>query len=69
MDEVLELLMDLDASDEQLDCPFVYASAKSGFATLDLDEQNPATWCPLFETILSYIPAPEGDPRLPEPRF
>ena len=40
VDEVLELLMDLDASDEQLDCPFVYASAKSGFATLDLNKES-----------------------------
>lgn len=61
IDEVLELFMDLDASDEQLDCPFVYASAKSGFAILDLtDEQK--NMVPLFETILDYIPAPEGDP-------
>ena len=60
VDEVLELLMDLDASDEQLDCPFVYASAKSGFATLDLTKKS-SDMVPLFETILSYIPAPEGD--------
>ncbi|SHK42419.1 translational GTPase TypA [Hespellia stercorisuis] len=61
IDEVLELLMDLGASDEQLDCPFVYASAKAGVAVLDLtdDEKN---MVPLFETILDYIPAPEGDP-------
>ncbi|MDD2980215.1 MAG: translational GTPase TypA [Hespellia sp.] len=61
IDEVLELFMDLDASDEQLDCPFVYASAKAGIAVLDLsdDEKN---MVPLFETILDYIPAPEGDP-------
>ncbi len=61
IDEVLELLMDLDASDEQLDCPFVYASAKAGHAVLDLEE-NPRNMIPLFETILDYIPAPEGDP-------
>ena len=60
VDEVLELLMDLDASDEQLDCPFVYASAKSGFATLDLKKES-HDMVPLFETILNYIPAPEGD--------
>ena len=60
VDEVLELLMDLDASDEQLDCPFVYASAKSGFATLDLIKES-HDMVPLFETILNYIPAPEGD--------
>lgn len=62
IDEVLELFMDLDASDEQLDCPFVYASAKSGVAVLDLTE-DPENMEPLFETILDYIPAPEGDPE------
>ena len=61
IDEVLELFMDLDASDEQLDCPFVYASAKAGYAILDLTE-DPQNMIPLFETILDYIPAPEGDP-------
>ena len=61
VDEVLELFMDLDASDEQLDCPFVYASARNGFAVLDPnDEKKDMT--ALFETILNYIPAPEGDP-------
>ncbi len=60
IDEVLELFMDLDASDEQLDCPFIYASAKNGHAVLDLN-QSPENMEPLFETILSYIPAPEGD--------
>ena len=61
IDEVLELFMDLDASDEQLDCPFVYASAKSGVAVLDLSDET-KNMQPLFETILEYIPAPEGDP-------
>ncbi len=61
IDEVLELFMDLDASEEQLDCPFVYASAKNGYATLSLDDE-PKDMMPLFETILNYIPAPEGDP-------
>ncbi|MCI5828303.1 MAG: translational GTPase TypA [Lachnospiraceae bacterium] len=61
IDEVLELFMDLDASDEQLDCPFVYASARDGYAMLDLaDERKDMT--PLFETIINYIPAPTGDP-------
>ncbi len=60
VDEVLELFMDLDASDEQLDCPFVYASAKSGFAVLDLNDEK-KNMQPLFETILSAIPAPEGE--------
>ena len=62
IDEVLELFMDLDASDEQLDCPFVYASAKSGVAVLELSD-TPKDMIPLFETILEYIPAPEGDPE------
>ncbi len=61
IDEVLELFMDLDASDEQLDCPFVYASAKYGYATLN-PEDEPKDMEPLFETILNYIPAPTGDP-------
>lgn len=61
IDEVLELFMDLDASDEQLDCPFIYASARNGYAIKDLnDEKKDMT--ALFETILEYIPAPEGDP-------
>ncbi len=61
IDEVLELFIDLDASDEQLDCPFVFASAKTGVAILELDEK-PESMQPLFETILEYIPAPQGDP-------
>ena len=61
IDEILELFMDLDASDEQLDCPFIYASAKAGHAILELDD-TPENMVPLFETILDYIPAPEGDP-------
>ena len=61
IDEVLELFIDLEANDEQLDCPFVFASAKSGVACLDLN-QTPENMEPLFETILDYIPAPEGDP-------
>ncbi len=62
--EVLELFMDLDASDEQLDCPFVYASAKAGIAVLDLTDDE-KDMQPLFETIIDYIPAPEGDPEAP----
>ncbi|MDD3279326.1 MAG: translational GTPase TypA [Lachnospiraceae bacterium] len=61
VDEVLELLMDLDASDEQLDCPFLYASAKNGFAVKDLADER-KDMIPLFETVMDYIPAPEGDP-------
>ena len=61
VDEVLELFLELDADDSQLDCPFVYASAKSGVASLEDDGQG-SDMTPLFETILDYIPAPEGDP-------
>ena len=64
VDEVLELLMDLDASDEQLDCPFLYASAKAGFAVRNLDDPR-ENMVPLFETIIDHIPAPEGDPEAP----
>ena len=64
VDEVLELLLEMDASDAQLDCPFVYASAKAGFAKLSLDDDS-KDMTPLFETILNYIPAPEGDPDAP----
>ena len=62
IDEVLELFLDLEADDSQLDCPFVFASAKGGYASLDVE--TPGTNMePLFETILDYIPAPEGDPE------
>ena len=62
IDEILELFMDLDASDEQLDCPFLFASARSGFAKKNLEDPD-VDMSPLFETILEYIPAPEGDPE------
>lgn len=62
VDEVLELLMDLDASDRQLDCPFLFASAKSGYAVNDLEDEK-KNMIPLFEAILNHIPAPEGDPK------
>ncbi len=62
VDEVLELFLDLDADESQLDCPFVFASAKAGTATLDPD-QTGTNMVPLFETIIDYIPAPEGDPE------
>ena len=64
IDEVLELFIDLGASDDQLECPFVYASAKAGVAVLDLSDEK-QDMKPLFETILDYIPAPEGDPEAP----
>jgi len=62
-EEVLELLLELDASDKQLDCPFVYASAKAGIASLSPDEPG-TDMKPLFETIINSIPAPTGDPEL-----
>ncbi|MEZ3463359.1 MAG: translational GTPase TypA [Lachnospiraceae bacterium] len=62
VEEVLELFLELDADDSQLDCPFVYASAKTGVASLDEDGAG-VDMTPLFETILDYIPAPEGDPE------
>ena len=61
VDEVLELVIDLDANEEQLDCPFIFASAREGIASYKSDEPG-KDMEPLFETILNYIPAPEGDP-------
>ncbi|MDD6428745.1 MAG: GTP-binding protein, partial [Lachnospiraceae bacterium] len=61
VDETLELFMDLDATDEQLDAPFIYASAKDGYAIKDLDDEK-KDMTPLFDAILKYIPAPTGDP-------
>ena len=60
IDEVLELFIELDANEEQLDYPFVFASAKQGFAKLNMDDESDSMQ-PLFETIIDYIPAPEGD--------
>ena len=58
-DEVLELFMDLDASDEQLDFKVVYASAKNGYAKLSLDDEN-KDMKPLFDTIVETVPEPKG---------
>lgn len=60
IDEVLELLMDLGADDKQLDCPFVFASAKAGTSSLDAEEAG-TDLKPLLDTIINYIPAPVGD--------
>lgn len=64
IDEVLELLMDLDATDEQLDSPFVFASARMGVASLEAGKMG-QDMKPLLETILNHIPAPEGDENAP----
>ena len=61
IDEILELLMDLDASEAQLDCPFLFASARDGYAKVNLDDPN-VDMGPLFQAIIDHIPAPEGDP-------
>ncbi len=63
-DEVLELFMELDASDDQLDAPFLYASARDGWAVKTLDEERHAL-DPLFDTVVDYIPAPAVDPDGP----
>ena len=59
-DEILELLIDLNASDEQLDSPMLYCSGRAGTASESADEQG-TDLTPLFEKIINYIPAPEGD--------
>ena len=61
IDEVLELFIELDANEDQLECPFVFASAKQGIAKLNMEDEG-VDMKPLFETIIDYIPAPEGDP-------
>ena len=64
VDEVLELFMDLNANDDQLDSPFVFASARSGKASLSLDEEG-ENFEPLFKTIINHVPAPSGDDKAP----
>ena len=64
IDEVLELLMDLDATDEQLDSPMLFCSGRQGTASVQPDEAG-SDLKPLFDTILEYIPAPEVDPEAP----
>jgi len=64
LDETLELLIDLDASDEQLDSPVIYASGRSGVATTDWHKPG-EDLRPLFDCIMEHIPAPEGDPDEP----
>ncbi len=62
VDEVLELFLELGASDEQIDAPFVFTSAKHGIASISHEESG-SDMTPLFDMILSYIPAPKGDPE------
>ena len=64
VDEVLELLLDLDANDKQLECPFIFASAREGFAKYKLEDKSD-NMIPLFETVINHIPAPEGDAEAP----
>ena len=64
VDEVLELFMDLNATDEQLDSPIIYCSARTGAASLRADEPG-ADLTPLFETIIAHVPPPEGDENAP----
>lgn len=60
VDEILELLLDLDANEHQLDCPFLFASARGGWARYNVNDTN-EDMKPLFETIIKHIPAPTGD--------
>jgi len=64
IDEVLELLMDLDATDDQLDSPMIFCSARQGVSALTPEETG-TSLAPLFDTILEYIPAPSGDESAP----
>jgi len=64
IDEILDLFIDLEAGDSQLDCPFIFASAKQGTASLEPDKAG-TDMRPLFEAIIEHIPAPTGDPDGP----
>jgi len=64
VDEVFDLLVALDANDEQLEFPVIYAAAKEGYAKLDMSDEN-KNLIPLFETILDFVPAPTGLPTNP----
>ncbi|MCD7859636.1 MAG: translational GTPase TypA [Firmicutes bacterium] len=64
MDEVLELLLDLDATEEQFNSPTVFCSGRNGTASYGPDDPG-TDLVPLFETIVNYIPAPQGDPEAP----
>jgi len=64
VDEVLELFMELGADDEQLEFPVVYASARDGYAIKSLDDEK-TNLVPLFEDILEFVPAPQGEEDKP----
>jgi len=64
IDEVLELLLDLDATSEQLDSPMLFSSARAGTASFSPEVEG-TDLTPLFDTIVDYIPAPPGDPAVP----
>ena len=64
VDECIDLLIDLNASEEQLDCPFLFASARKGICSTSMDEPG-TDLKPLFDAILKYVPCPEGDPEGP----
>jgi len=65
VDEVLELLLDLDAGSEYLDSPIIYCNAREGKASFSPSMEDATDLKPLFETILEYIPAPSGDRNAP----
>lgn len=64
LDEILELFIDLGANDSQIEFPVIYASARDGYAKLDLNDTS-NDLKPLFEAIINYVPAPVGDPDAP----
>ncbi|MEM1294913.1 MAG: translational GTPase TypA [Verrucomicrobiota bacterium] len=61
-DKVLELFLDLEANDDQFNAPFLYGSAKNGFAIRHLDDEQ-ESMVPLLESIMEVIPAPKADPK------
>ncbi|AFS77660.1 GTP-binding protein TypA [Gottschalkia acidurici 9a] len=64
IDEVLDLFIELGANEEQLDCPFIFASAREGTSSLDMEKQE-EDMKPLFETIVDFVPAPAGSEEDP----